>query len=299
MKRDNINYTLTGVFVVSIGFALLIVLYFLTGRVSDADKYYTVLDDVSGINNGTAITYKGYKVGQLTEMRPVFKNNITRFELTLSVKSGWVIMQDSTIMITKTGMLSDSQLNIDEGHGSAVIAAGGYIESKPPNDVMAVVKSVSENINNISTGLLTPMIEQLKDDISVFSKSMRDDLPELTKNLNLLVTKLQKNSDVIDKVLNDSNQSKVSSFIKNADSMAKNLQLISQSIYILVDKNKSQVSDSVKNVNTTTRLLNDKLELILNQIELSSQNINDITRQIKNNPAVIIRNQSPTDSAIR
>lgn len=299
MKQDNINYTIVGLFVVTISIVLLIVLYLITGKVSSSDRYYTTLSDVSGIKNGTAVSYKGYKVGQLIKIAPVFKNNVTRFDLTLAIKSGWVVTEGSSIMITKTGLLSDSQLNITEGDSENILTVGSHISGAQSSDVMAVIKSLSENVNNLSTNLITPLVKQLKKDIGAISGTMSHDLPKLTENLNLLVVKLQRNSDVIDTVFSDTNQHKISGLINSANVMLSNLESMSVSINKLVQSNSHQFNKSIDNVNATTILLNKKLETILNQIELSSQNINDFSNQIKNNPGAIIRNKPQSDPAIR
>lgn len=299
MKQDNINYTVVGLFVVSISIVMLIVLYLLTGRVSNADRYYTILDDVSGINNGSAISYKGYKIGQLTHIKPVYKDKVTRFELTLSIKSGWVINKGSTIMITKTGLLSDSLLNISEGSSNESLAVRSYLVGKPTNDVMSVVKSLSENINHLSRDSIVPMVKQLKDDVGLFSKTMTNEIPLLTKNLNILIVKLQKNSDVIDTMFSENNSENVKKILQHAGSTVSNLETVSKLLNDLVENNKVKVGASVDEVNATAVLVRNKLDLILNQIEISSHNVNDFSNQIKNNPGVIIRSKSQSDSAIR
>ncbi|MDH5426055.1 MAG: MlaD family protein [Gammaproteobacteria bacterium] len=299
MKQDNINYTVVGGFVVSISVVLLVVLYFLTGRVANSDRYYTVLENVAGINNGSAITYKGYKVGQLVDIRPVFENNSTRFELTLSVKGGWKITRGSSIMVTKSGLLSDAQLNISEGRSAEVLPANSFLQGMPGDDVMTSFKAIAEKINNISSEVITPMANQLKNNMQLFSETMSSDIPKLTANINLLVVKLQKNSEVIDAFFNETNQKNISSVIVRADSMISNLESVSAEINKLVYMNKSQVDSSIKGINTTAALLNQKLESILNQIESSSQNINDFSNQIKNNPGIIIRSNPLTDPALR
>lgn len=299
MKQDNINYTVVGLFVVTISIVFLIVLYLITGKVSDSDRYYTTLQDVSGINNGTAITYKGYRVGQLIDITPVFKGNVTQFNLTLAIKSGWVVTEGSSISITKTGLLSDSKLNIDEGRSKNILAIDSHITGRQSSDVMTVIKSMSENINNLSSNVITPMIIKLRHDIDIFSGTMSNDLPTLTKNLNVLVLKLQKNSDVIDAVFNSNNQTKISDLIDSADVMLNNLEPMSESLNALVNKNKNNIDKSIGSINATTQLMNNKLESILNQLEATSQNINDFSNQIKNNPGAIIRNKAQTDSAIR
>ncbi|MDH5517613.1 MAG: MlaD family protein [Gammaproteobacteria bacterium] len=299
MKQDTINYTLVGSFVVSISIVLLVVLYLLTGRVANSDNYYTVLDNVEGINNGSAVTYNGYKIGQLTDITPAFENNRTRFKLTLSIKAGWRVTADSTIMVTKSGLLSDAKLNITEGQSTELLTANSTIKGLPGNDVMASVKNIADKINNLSAEVITPMVDQLAINMDAFSKSISSDIPKLTENINLLVIKLQKNSEVIDAFFNETNQKNIASVIGRADSMIRNLEAVSVDINQLVSLNKQQVGESIQGVNATAALLNEKLEIILNQIESSSQNINDFSNQIKNNPGVIIRSNPLTDPALR
>lgn len=299
MKQDNINYTLVGSFVVSISILLLVVIYMLTGRVANSDNYYTVLDNVEGINNGSAVTYNGYKIGQLIEISPLFENNHTRFKLTLSIKGGWKVIKGSTVMVTKSGLLSDAKLNITEGRSSEILPANSTLRGLPGNDIMASFKTIAEKINNLSAEVITPMTDQLMSNMEVFSKSISSDIPKLTANINLLVIKLQKNSEVIDAFFNETNQKNVSSVIVRADSMIRNLESVSVDINKLVSMNKQQIDASINSVNASAALMNEKLENILNQVESSSQNLNDFSNQIKNNPGIIIRSNPLTDPALR
>lgn len=284
MKQDNINYTIVGAFVFAMALLLIIVLYFITGRVVDSDRYYTVLDDVTGLIKGTSITYKGYKVGQLLDINPVQNDNKTRFKLDIALRSGWKITQGSTIMISKPGVLSDSQLNISEGSLPGVLNVGDEIKGIAAEDIMSVMKSLTR---------------KLREDMGTFTSDMTKQLPELTSNLNLLVVKLQKSTDVIDTFFNKNNQRNVADVIEKAGLVMNNLQSASGTINKLVLSNEKQLDTSVDKISESISVVNKKLEVIINQFEMSSQNINDFSNQIKNNPGVIIRNKSVSDRAVR
>lgn len=299
MKQDNINYLLVGSFVVVIGILFITLLYSITGRIADADQYFTVLDDVAGVNEGSSVIYNGFKIGQITEIKPVYKNSQTRFELTLMVKSGWNIKKESKAMISSKGLLSDAQISIKEGSGSGVLKPGEYITGTAGTNIMMVVKSLGQQINTLSTDLIIPLVKQIKDDMSMFSTNMNTDIPRLTRNLNVLVLKLQKNADSIDSLFEEENTKNLSTVIYDAKQMMKNLKSTSISVSEIVEGNKNEVNDSVVNLNSTIASLNEKLEVIMSQLERSSRNINNFSNQIKNNPAVILRNQPQADTAIR
>ena len=58
MKRDNINYLLVGSFVLSMGVALVVLLFAVTGRSGPTDTYYVVYDNVAGFG-GLSIASRG------------------------------------------------------------------------------------------------------------------------------------------------------------------------------------------------------------------------------------------------
>jgi len=299
MKQDNINYLLVGGFVIATGILFFALLYSITGRISDADQYFTTLDDVTGVNEGSSVIYNGFKIGQISEITPVFKDNKTRFELSLLVKSGWKIASGSQAMISSKGLLSDAQVSIKEGNEPGLIKPGEYIAGTASTNVMMVVKSLGQQINTLSTELIIPLVKQIKDDMALFSKSMNNDIPRLTNNLNNLVLKLQNNAESIDLLFKKENTRNVTHVLNEAKQMMSNLKSASLSVSEIVDGNKIQVNDSVVQLNGAIASLNKKLEVIMNQLEHSSRNINNFSNQLKNNPAVILRNKPQEDPALR
>lgn len=299
MKQDNINYLLVGSFVIATGLMFFVLLYSITGRIADADQYFTVLDDVTGVNEGSSVIYNGYKIGQISSIEPVYKNDKTRFELSLMVKSGWKISRGSKAMISSKGLLSDAQVSIKEGSVSGVLSPGEYITGTASTNIMMVVKSLGQQINTLSTDLIIPLVKQIKDDMSMFSKNMNSEIPRLTANLNELVLKLQKNSEAIDSLFARENTKNITTVLTDAKVMMKNLKSASLSVGEIVEGNKSGVNDSVIQLNAAIVSFNSKLNIIMNQLERGSRNINNFSNQIKNNPAVILKNKPQSDPALR
>lgn len=299
MKQDNINYLLVGSFLMAISIVFIVLLYAVTGRIADADTYYTMLDDVSGVNDGSSVTYNGYKIGQISGIKPVQKDQKTRFQVTMMVKSGWKITSDSRVQISSKGLLSDAQLSITEGKSSELLAPGGFIEGQVSGNVMAVIESVGKQLNTLSADLIVPLVRQMKDDMSVFGKNMNTQLPELTSNLNSLVERLQNNAETIDAFFSSKNRKSIDVVINNTEQMTQNLKRASDAINQLVKNNKVGMNQSLEKINQSVSVLNAKLESILIQLENTSRNMNDFSHQIKSNPAVIIRSKPVEDPAIR
>ena len=65
MKRENINYTVVGSFVLIIAVCFFVFLYQVTGSSGPTDKYYVTYKNVSGIKFGTPVSFGGYQIGQV------------------------------------------------------------------------------------------------------------------------------------------------------------------------------------------------------------------------------------------
>ena len=117
MKKDSINYFMVGLFVLG-GLALLFVLLFkVTGIQSDSDKYFIELNNVTGIKEGIVVTYRGYGIGEVSDIGPVVKLGKTSYRMEILIKSGWKIPQDSTAQIVMPAIISDKQIIfIRDGH---------------------------------------------------------------------------------------------------------------------------------------------------------------------------------------
>jgi len=274
-------------------------LYAITGRIADADVYYTVLDDVSGVNEGSSVTYNGFRIGQIADIIPTHDNGKTRFRLTLKIKSGWKITEKSKAVISSKGLLSDAQIAITEGESTRLLQPGSVIDGGRGDNIMLVIRSLGQQINKLTSDLIVPFVAKLKDDVGQFGGTVKTQLPKLTTNINLLVDNLQKNSMAIDEVFNNTNQKNISQVISQARDMMNNLNTISNSLNKIVETNKDDVNISVEKINNSINLINNKIEQIFLQLESGSRNINDFSHQIKNNPGLIIRSKPVTDPAVR
>jgi len=141
MRRDTINYTAVGAFVLVLFALVLTVLYQITGRRGPTDEYHAQYDNVEGIKYGTPDLYEGYPIGQVSEVLPVKSAQGTRFRLSLAVQNGWRIPADSEARVVKSGLLSAVAIDIREGDSASALSPGAEITSRGASDRSSVSRS--------------------------------------------------------------------------------------------------------------------------------------------------------------
>lgn len=70
MKKENINYLAVGSFVLTMLAVLLITLFKITGQDFKGDPYYVRYTNITGIDEGSVVTFGGYSVGNVEEVIP-------------------------------------------------------------------------------------------------------------------------------------------------------------------------------------------------------------------------------------
>ncbi|MEQ8231707.1 MAG: MlaD family protein, partial [Gammaproteobacteria bacterium] len=103
MKRDTVNYTLVGAFVVAMAVAFVVLLMAVTGRGGPSDTYFVYYENVAGLKFGTGVYYEGYQVGQVEGIEPETTAEGMRYRVTLSITAGWRIPADSVARVAEIG----------------------------------------------------------------------------------------------------------------------------------------------------------------------------------------------------
>lgn len=285
MKKDNVNYLLVGMFVLISMFLLFAMLYRITGVQANAENYYVVLNKITGVKDGAAVTYGGYQIGQIENVKPIFENEKTRYQLKLKVKGDWRIPDDSIAQIIMPGIIADKQIEITEGQSKTALKPGDTIKSKEAVDMMALVNSIGNELDN-------------------FVPNMASDVSRLLKNLN-------KSADQVAAVFNDTNRDRITNMFKNANDASRNLaqlssgftkinkqldELLSQSKSILTD-NDDDIRQSVISLRKSMDVISENINSIIYNLDTSSRNMNEFTRQLRDNPSAILGSKPPVDKA--
>ena len=285
MRKDNINYLMVGIFVLATLMLLFVMLYKITGQQSGAETYYTRFDKITGIKDGAAVTYEGYQIGQVESVEPVFDEDRTRYRLKLSVKAGWKIPRDSIAEIAMPGIIADKQIEISEGKSADSLSPGDEIISREAVDMMALASSIGNELDN-------------------FIPNMAGDVAKLLKRLN-------HSAEQLANMLDEENVRHVDNMFENVDEAGRSLaqlasgfdrinrqldELLKRSSMMVTD-NDDDIRQSIIALRKTMDIVSSNIGSIVYNLDASSRNMNEFSRQLRDNPGAILGSKPPVDNA--
>ncbi|MBK8401453.1 MlaD family protein [Propionivibrio sp.] len=289
MKRDNVNYLLVGSFVLLMAGVLLYALYRITGHSAKGDVYYTHFANVAGIKEGTVVTYEGFEVGNVAQVEPVTRDKRTAYRITLNLRKPVSIPVDSRALIATPGLLSAPLVEIKEGGGSDILAAGGDIPGSSSANLMESVAALATELGQITESTIKPMLVQINRNVAPAMADMRS-----------TIERINRTAGRIDTLFSDQNVQHWSRLLQNADGASAN------ALKLLADLStvRAEVEDLVKDTrgivtNGGTGLKDSirRIDATLYQLESAGRNINEFSRTIRENPAALIQSRPPTDDA--
>ena len=335
MKRENINYLVVGSFVLLVMASLFVFLYQLMGSNGPTDKYYVSYQNVTGIKYGTPVAFEGYQVGQVESINPIRSEGRTSYRLTLSIEKDWPIPADSIAKILASGLLAAVTIDIAEGSSDVVIEPGSEIKGKEAANIFATVSDVATDLRDLSQTSIKPLLDNLNKQVMDVSAELTDitkntvkpmlenfstqmEKSNMVNKVDLLISNLNRTSEDLQKVFNVQNQENLTTFlnnmsnastglnqlVENIDDTRKSMDLLLSNIdnvigdvnYMLED-NDGKMNASLTDLQKTLSVMSTHIDAITNHIEGSSRNMHEFTRQIKENPSLLIRSSAQTDKA--
>lgn len=333
MKRENINYLVVGTFVLSLMLVLFIFLYQITGRTGPIDNYYVTYENVTGIKYGTPVLFDGYQVGQVEQIEPIREQGKTHYHLRLSIQENWPIPDDSIAKIVASGLLAAITIDIQEGISETLLKPGSEINGGEAANIFAAVNDVAADIRDLSKNSIKPLLDNLNTQVNAISFEFTDltkntvrpmlekissqiEQSNMINNVDELIKNLNRTSAELQTVFNSQNQDNLSDFLSNMNSASTNInELVEhidntrQSMDILlsnidkvigdinyiVETNDGKLNDSFSDIQKTLSVISTHIDVIAHHLEGSSRNMQEFTRQIKDNPSLLIRGSSQTD----
>ena len=326
MKRENINYIVVGSFVVVMLVAFFVVMYQVTGRTGPTEQYFVMYSNVTGVKYGTPVLYEGYQVGQVEEVQPVRESGKTKYKLSLAVQEGWQIPSDSIASMVASGLLSAITIDIKEGESKSFLQPGGYIEGREAANIFSAVNDVAEEIQDLSRESIKPLVANLNTQVnelsaefkSLTSESIRPMIDNLNAKLNQdilsdmsdLIQKLNQAADRILYSLNDKNQKNLDEFLANMEAASSTLNEVifriedtraaMNQVLLNVDgvitDNQESLKASMTDMQKSLNIISQNISSIVYHMEGSSRNMHELSRQLRENPSLILKSSSQTDS---
>ena len=139
MSSNNIVETIIGAIVVAVAAAFLFFAYTSTSSGSLSGYEITArMPRVDGLATGTDVRLSGIKIGAVNALTLDPKTYLVT--LHMNIRNDIPIPEDSSLMVTSTGLLGGSYLSISPGGSSKMITPGGAITNVQGSvDLMGLV----------------------------------------------------------------------------------------------------------------------------------------------------------------
>ena len=325
MKRENINYFVVGIFVVIMSISFFVVLYKVTGRTGPTDTYYVMYDNVTGVKYGTPVLYEGFQVGQVVEINPERQEGKTSYKLKLDIQKDWHIPEDSVASMLASGLLSAITIDIQEGTSQALLEPGDTIQGQEAANLFNAVNEVATEIKELSRLSIKPLLANMNEEVDVLSEEIRTLSSEsirpvvekigerldkeVINDLRDLLEKLNMSADRVLLVLDENNQENLDEFLANMKYASTTLNEVlfriedtraaMNEVLLHVDgvvtDNESNINTSMTDLQKSLNIISQKINAITYHMEGTSRNMHELTRQLRENPSLIIKSSPQTD----
>ncbi|MDZ7752032.1 MAG: MlaD family protein [Gammaproteobacteria bacterium] len=326
MKRDNVNYLLVGTFVLAMLGALLVGLYFVTGRSGPSDAYYVTYPHVTGIKFGTPVYFEGYPVGQVEDVEPVAGSGPgLRYRVEISVSRGWPIPRDSVARMMATGLLAALSINISQGTSTDMLSPGEDLKGEAGGDLFSVLHTVAIDLNELAQTSLRPLLDNLNLQLEHVAAELSTHGPLLLSRSSELLERLHASAGQLEAMLSDANRRQVEAIIGNARLTSDNALEMSEGgvrfvaelnrlaadvnqtrsrvdallaeLQGVVDDNRSNIKISLRDLRRTLDVTARNVDQVAYHLKGTTRNMHEFSRQIRQNPGVLLGGKPPAEAA--
>jgi phospholipid/cholesterol/gamma-HCH transport system substrate-binding protein len=313
---------LVGLFVLAMLAALIVGIALLTGRSGPADRYYTVYRNVTDIGFGTAVLYEGYPVGQVEAVTPRPADTGMEFLVEFSVIRGWRIPADSVAAVVTPRVLAPLAIEIRGGTSEQMLQPGEMLVGIPGQNLFAAMGLLANRLSTVDFSRIDPLLAVLDESLQGVRDIVLSDgkkasaqladllssanraLPPLLAELERLSRSLDATAEEIVLMINPRNREKVERILSNLDRSSADVQLTTQDtrrlteqLAKIVESSEGDVHQSMNDARYILGLLARDIDTIMHNVEGTSRNIEEFSRQIRADPSLLIYGARVNDEA--
>lgn len=299
MRSNKTNYFAVGAFVIACVIGSVIAVAMLKGHTGATDNYYAVYKNVTGVKFGTQVLYEGYPIGQVETVTPTAQEGAMVFRVDFTVQEGWAIPEDSTAGIGASGLLSAITINIKAGGSQTSLKPGMEVAGKEAADIFATVSSVADQISELTQGDIKPLLDNINRSAGALADMLAEDGPAIMADARAAV------ADVKD--MTDDLAARVPAITDNMDVASDNFAKISEDMHAtrakvddlikvaesLVGENRDDVRGVVADLRTVSESLARHIDSFNQNMDGTARNMYEFSRQIRQNPGVLIGGTTP------
>ncbi len=198
---------------------------FLKGKdlLKNYNTFYSVFDQVDGIDNSTPVKMKGLVIGSIDKMR--FRPGDRKIVVTVNIDKSYFIPRDSKIKITGSGLLGGKNLEVELGFSPEPARSGDTLQSITDAGITDIIGNSQQQIEELvyNTNQLIVKLNR------TFNESNRQALGNSLQNIEKLTASLHQTSIRLNKILKNNEQA-LGNTIKNFEQSSENLNQITRKL---------------------------------------------------------------------
>jgi phospholipid/cholesterol/gamma-HCH transport system substrate-binding protein len=277
-----------GIFLLASGAILAVVLFALAGRKIFVTKvaYFTRLaESVSGVELGSPVKRNGVEVGQITGIE-TDSSDINRAVIRFEVAEGTPMKSDMTATLGSFGITGLKYIEITGGsYDSPDVAAGGEIGSR-----VSVFGRISERADSIAA-----KVDRLLGNVIAITESQN------RQHIDRLIQSSAALSASLDTLVMDVSRirpgRRMDAILGEMEGAARELKVkIKRAEVEQTVKEYRKAAEGITGVaqklDVTVLRVQEDLTQSMSNLKETMKNMNTFSRQIKDNPSVIIRGES-------
>ena len=314
MKRENINYAAVGSFVLLSLAALVYLLLQITGSGGNQVSYRVLYPGVHGIVAGTPVFYHGYRVGTVAAIQPTRQTGASLFELTLSVSADQPIPDDSIAHVFESGLLGTVSIDIRGGKSNHALPPGAIIEGAEREDLLGAINAAADEYRRLSSEQLRPLIARLNQRVDSLADVVENGARAVLTDLHQLTASLNRSASQIETLLSAANTQHITATLSNLHTFSGDAarlgaemrhsnreltQAINDADQLLtnanqmVNENRPNIKQALQDLRNTLHVVSGKISAITRHLEGSSRNLHEFSRQIRQNPGLLMGSTPP------
>jgi len=295
LKRDTVNYTLVGAVVLAALVLLLVGLALITGRSGATTGYVVHYRNVTGLRYGAPVFYQGFRVGEVSGVKPERSAEGTRYKIELAIRRDWPIPKDSLAQLQSTGLLADVSVGIREGTSKEMLPAGGELAGQESTDIFAAMNELAGQISELTRTQISPLIRTLSQRVDSITGAIDKSTPEVMEQTRALLARLNNASDSLNDVLKPENRAAVSAILGEVSKLSTELRKTRETLdsalgelAAIAKENRPDVRRSVQDLSSVLEALSTRMDVITHHLESSSRNLDEFSREIRKHPNRLI-----------
>ncbi len=322
MNGGKLNYVVVGAFVLAMVVALVASLAVLMGRTGATDDYYALYSNVTGVKFGTQVLYEGYPIGQVEEVTPESVDGGMRFRVDFAVEQEWQIPDDSVASIRSPRLLAAVTIDIKAGGSAKHLAPGSRVPSREGADVFSAVSSLAAQVGSLTKDGIQPLLASIEETVGTARDVLGQDVKPLARNLAALAATMNARlpalvdkvdrfadtmnaaADEVQTLVGPENRGKVEALLGNLNRSAANLSALSvkldrvaTTLDGVVGDNRVNIDRSLLDLRHVMRSMARNIDSVTQNLDGASRNMYEFSRQIRQNPGVLLRGTPPADAA--